>query len=196
MGILGEIGNVLFKGVTKNLSPYVFPFPPLPLADIPSVLKKKALNTHHNVTHLGKRDHICPYEHCDSAFAYKHLLQRHLGKVHATKADETTDEDEEFGDDEVKKEKLVQRMDIDVITGKTYNSLASSRLNDPTSNVLRCPHPLIPGCTTTSSSSRYKGCEYVFSRAYDLRRHLKAEHGVTVDKEVVDEWVRGKRRLY
>ena len=68
-------------------------------------------------------------------------------------------------------------------------------LNDPTSNVLRCPHPLTPGCTTTSSSSCYKGCEYVSSRAYDLRRHLKAEPRVTVDKEVLDEWVRGKRKI-
>ena len=195
-GILGEIGNVLFKGVIKILNQCVSSFPPLPLVYIPSVLKKKALNTHHNVTHLGKRDHICPYEHCDSTFAYKHLLQRHLGKVHTTKEGEATEEDEE-GDAELKKEKLVQMMDIDTITGKTYKSLASSRLNDPTSNVLRCPHPLIPGSTTTtSSSSRYKGCEYVFSRAYDLRRHLRAEHGVTVDKEVADEWVRAKRRLY
>lgn len=170
------------------MSPLLSPFP---FVNIPTLSKKKALNTHHNVTHLGKRDHICPYEHCDSTFAYKHLLQRHLGKVHTTsKGDETTEESEE-GNAERKKEKLVQRMDIDSITGKAYNSLASSRLNDPTSNTLRCPYPLIPGPTATSSSS---GCEYVFSRAYDLRRHMKAEHGVAVDKEVVDEWVRGKRR--
>lgn len=76
-------------------------------------------------------------------------------------------------------------MDIDVITGKTYNSLASSRLNDPTSNVLRCPHPLTPGSTPPLRPPVTK--EYVSSRVYDLRRHLKAEHGVTVDKEVVDD---------
>lgn len=31
-------------------------------------------------------------------------------------------------------------------------------------------------------------CEYVFGRAYDLRRHLRAVHGVVVEKEVVDRW--------
>ena len=112
------------------------------------------------------------------------MLKRHLGKVHTANKDEATGEEWE-GDVKRKKKKLVQRMDIDVITGKTYNSLASSRLNDPTSNVLRCPHPLTPGSTPPLRPPVTK--EYVSSRVYDLRRHLKAEHGVTVDKEVVDD---------
>ena len=38
-----------------------------------------------------------------------------------------------------------------------------------------------------------KRCAYIFSRAYDLRRHLKAEHGLELDKEEVDGWVRDWR---
>jgi len=30
----------------------------------------------------------------------------------------------------------------------------------------------------------------VFGRAYDLRRHLRAVHGVVLDKAVVDAWAR------
>jgi hypothetical protein len=29
-------------------------------------------------------------------------------------------------------------------------------------------------------------CEFLFSRAYDLRRHLLAEHGFEVEQEVLD----------
>ena len=36
-------------------------------------------------------------------------------------------------------------------------------------------------------------CEYVFGRAYDLRRHLRAVHGVSLDKDVVDAWARKER---
>jgi len=33
-------------------------------------------------------------------------------------------------------------------------------------------------------------CEWVFGRAYDLRRHLRAVHGVELDKGTVDGWAR------
>lgn len=36
-------------------------------------------------------------------------------------------------------------------------------------------------------------CTYVFSRAYDLRRHLLAEHSLELEREVVDEWVRSTK---
>lgn len=38
-----------------------------------------------------------------------------------------------------------------------------------------------------------KACDYVFSRAYDFRRHLRAEHGVDAEKDRVDEWVKGAK---
>jgi len=41
--------------------------------------------------------------------------------------------------------------------------------------------------------SASKACDYVFSRAYDLRRHLRAEHGVEAEKESVDDWVKSAK---
>jgi hypothetical protein len=37
-------------------------------------------------------------------------------------------------------------------------------------------------------------CKFVFSRAYDLRRHLTAYHELEYPKEVIDGWVR-KRKI-
>jgi hypothetical protein len=47
-------------------------------------LQKKALMTHNNITHLGRRDHICSYPACGQKFGYNHLLQRHTAKMHWT----------------------------------------------------------------------------------------------------------------
>lgn len=92
-------------------------------------------------------------------------------------------------------------MDINTITGLTYATNASERLSSSTA--LRCPHPhhlvgLVPASMSAdaqiiATTSTSKGCEYVFSRAYDLRRHLRAEHGVEVGKERVDAWVRERK---
>ena len=159
------------------------------------------MTTHHNVTHLGRRDHRCPREHCNSAFGYKHLLQRHLAKVHSTQTGESdsaepTDEEEE--DEQAMptgKVKDIQRMDINSITGMTYATQARERLM--ASKALRCPHPHLGELVAISDewdadgASQSKSCNHVFSRAYDLRRHLRAEHGVHVEKERVDKWVKG-----
>jgi hypothetical protein len=61
---------------------------------------------------------------------------------------------------------------------------------------LRCPHPAMEGLPSTPSGKSHNlwvdtaACEYVFGRAYDLRRHLRAVHGVDLDKEAVDGWAR------
>jgi hypothetical protein len=158
------------------------------------------MTTHHNVTHLGRRDHVCSHENCGSTFGYKHLLQRHLAKFHSEQADESdsaesTDE-ESSTPTNTGKGKAVQRMDIDTITGMAYASNANKRL--ASSNALRCPHPDLGALVSIPASAdggmaaatTSKACDYVFSRAYDLRRHLRAEHGVQVEKERADEWVR------
>ncbi|KAG1891187.1 hypothetical protein F4604DRAFT_1704758 [Suillus subluteus] len=31
----------------------------------------EALTTHNNVINLGHRNHVCPHQHCSSAFGYK-----------------------------------------------------------------------------------------------------------------------------
>jgi hypothetical protein len=68
---------------------------------------------------------------------------------------------------------------------------------------LRCPHPALEGllsAASVESLSNLRGdatpCEYVYGRAYDLRRHLRAVHDVELDKETVDGWarkIRGKK---
>lgn len=184
-------------------------------------LQKKALSTHHNIAHLGRRDFICPHARCKRAFGYKHLLQRHLAKLHApqssSESGEESDEnpgpdsgvDSEGQSDEPSGDapKADNAMDIDLITGSAYATRAKESLMHATK--LQCPYPHLPpslsseeapqeaGLDSASASSRSKrktDCLYVFSRAYDLRRHLQAEHGVTVEREKVDEWVRLQKK--
>ncbi|TFY59614.1 hypothetical protein EVJ58_g5676 [Rhodofomes roseus] len=97
---------------------------------------------------------------------------------------------------------------IDFITGAAYDTRSQARLNNGTRS-LRCPFPDLPpsfcvnnggngvaaddGATTTPTTTGQPRCQYVFSRAYDLRRHLLAEHEVEVAKEVVDEWVKSTK---
>jgi general transcription factor IIIA len=53
--------------------------------------------------------------------------------------------------------------------------------------------PTAAGITTNQRSDSKRNCDYAFSRAYDLRRHLKTAHGLLADKESVDQWVKGKK---
>ncbi|KAI0639277.1 hypothetical protein C8Q77DRAFT_1080385 [Trametes polyzona] len=177
---------------------------------------KKALTTHHNIAHLGRRDFVCPHEHCKRAFGYKHLLQRHLAKVHAPQSESETAEESGNGsgagsgsgseseqdNPSASAQDVDGTMDIDLITGSAYATRAKESLKQATK--LQCPFPHLPPILSTedtveggsgpaqaaSSSKRIADCQYVFSRAYDLRRHLQAEHGLNVVREKVDEWVR------
>ncbi|KAH7921273.1 hypothetical protein BV22DRAFT_1038843 [Leucogyrophana mollusca] len=212
---------------------------------------KKALTTHHKITHLGRRDHICPHAHCTSAFGYKHLLQRHLAKIHSspthnssisnpappsaqmarddstseTDPEPETDADVDKPLDDDQDDPTAFKFDIDLITGKFY---AQSHSAKPNSKHIHCPWPdvagLLPDATgafpqshtempmgSSSQNSRLSSqiavadpgshahastrpCAHVLTRAYDLRRHLRAEHGLDVDKDVVDSWVRRRGR--
>ncbi|CDO72362.1 hypothetical protein BN946_scf184977.g59 [Trametes cinnabarina] len=176
---------------------------------------KKALNTHHNIAHLGRRDFVCPHDHCRRAFGYKHLLQRHLAKLHApdqsfSSGDEGNDASKPDSSGEVDAHshnihEPTHAIGIDLITGSTYAARAKASLQQATK--LQCPFPHLPPSflptsteqeTTTStltgsSSKRKNDCQYVFSRAYDLRRHLQAEHGIHVERAMVDEWVSSEK---
>jgi general transcription factor IIIA len=83
---------------------------------------------------------------------------------------------------------------INEITGVAYEERAA-RMQAP----LKCPHPAMEGLPSAPSVESLSlwgdeaPCEYVFGRAYDLRRHLRAVHGVVLDKEVVDAWARRMR---
>ncbi|PPR02412.1 hypothetical protein CVT26_011380 [Gymnopilus dilepis] len=158
---------------------------------------RKALNTHVNVTHLGKRDFVCQHSDCGSAFGYKHLLQRHLAKVHSTGSGQDAPEEESAAEEvQVHGETT---SDIDAITGYAYLKRAEVRLKE--AKALRCPFPelreLVVGDvqdTIAASNSAPRSCDYVFSRAYDLRRHLSAAHDIVVEKERVDLWVRKQKK--
>ncbi|KAM5538163.1 hypothetical protein V8D89_008050 [Ganoderma adspersum] len=157
---------------------------------------KKALTTHHNIAHLGRRDFVCPHEHCKRAFGYKHLLQRHLAKLHAP-LDASPDHD--AADVDETEPETDTGADIDFLTGRAYISRAQESLKQATK--LQCPFPDLPPQLSgemeqvASRSWQANSCQYVFSRAYDLRRHLHAEHGVDVEREKVDDWVRAEKRV-
>ncbi|GJE86014.1 transcriptional repressor, putative [Phanerochaete sordida] len=155
---------------------------------------KKALTNHRNVNHLGRRDFICHHESCGRAFGYKHLLQRHLSKIHKAA---TTDEDISADDSEAggaAREPLrPQGVRVDDITGMSYVKRAQKQMLSLRS--LCCPFPdltgLAPGAIQATGSGRR--CEYVFTRAYDFRRHLSSEHGLNVEKEDVHAWVQSAK---
>lgn len=155
-------------------------------------MQKKALTTHHNVIHLNQRNHVCPHIHCNSAFGYKHLLERHLAKLHSSESihAETSAEEEASATD------TDGAMDIEAITGKAY----ANRLQNAMS--IRCPYPHIDALVASSAAldpygpSSSKTCEHILTRAYDLRRHLRSEHGVDTEKEKVDTWVKAQRHTH
>ena len=143
------------------------------------------MTTHTNITHLGKRDFICRHPDCDRAFGYKHLLQRHLAKAHPSELES----DSSSGDDDITSK---ADFDIDTITGEAYAKRAEEMVKSAQS--LRCPYPHLQNLAVDinfpDSSSSHRNCDYVFSRAYDLRRHLAASHDVNLPKETIDEWVK------
>ncbi|KAG6837805.1 hypothetical protein H0H93_016173 [Arthromyces matolae] len=163
---------------------------------------KKALDIHTKVTHLGRRDFICSHEGCGQAFGYKHLLQRHFAKAHnttTTTADEDTPHDESDESDWASGDRVLQKpmqnsLDIDTITGHSYAQRA--RANVANAIALLCPYPQLQDIEFEQEPqiNVALSCQYAFSRAYDLRRHLKAVHSVDAPKESVDKWVSRQKR--
>ncbi|CAL1696061.1 unnamed protein product [Somion occarium] len=148
------------------------------LCDVPGCGKdfksKKALTTHNNISHLGRRD-------------FRHLAKLHPTEVAAVLVDPVTEDVEDHVE-------TSDAFDIDDITGVTYGVRAKERMQS--TRALQCPHPdLQPflGSIHQALPAGNAKCEYVFSRAYDLRRHLRAIHCLDVEKEIVDEWVRAAR---
>lgn len=158
--------------------------------------QKKALTTHQKVNHEGRRDFVCPHETCKRAFGYKHLLQRHLAKLHAA-VPEADAQSSDHGEESAAAEHSdAPPFNIDDITGKTYKTRATAHL--ALAHKLQCPHPDLHNLTSdeVDGASGSKRCEFVFSRAYDLRRHLRSEHGVDLDKDIVSMWMeRTKSRM-
>lgn len=161
------------------------------------------------MTHLGRRDFACPT--CGRAFGYKHLLQRHTAKAHPAEpaspesgsesgAEHSTDEEDHAKTPKGKD--TATPFSIDFITGAAYDARSQARLSSG-SRSLQCPFPDLPPSLCCSDDAERAAapssvdggprCLYVFSRAYDLRRHLLAEHKLEPEREVVDEWVRSAK---
>lgn len=104
------------------------------------------------------------------------MLQRHLAKAHSTSSSSDSEEEP--------KQKATIRMDIDSITGKSYVDHAKA-------NAFQCPYPDLPEIFAMAGPSTSRPCAHFFRRAYDLRRHMRSEHRLDVEKELVDEWVKG-----
>ncbi|TFK44446.1 transcription factor iiia [Crucibulum laeve] len=157
---------------------------------------KKALTTHNNVTHLGRRDFVCTHDKCGRSYGYKHLLQRHIARAHAPPTSSSShsedSEDSDSPDD---------TFNIDLITGYSYAKHARAAV--ASGKMLRCPYPHLPDDLLTVSAvspqvlektvGTSANCGYVFSRAYDLRRHLRATHAIETQKDDVDEWVKDQK---
>lgn len=159
-----------------------------------------------NVNHLGQRNFVCEREGCGKAFGYKHLLQRHCAKLHGIHSDDARSDKEGAMDKESNVEPSPVRDEsfIEVLTGRAYkrrklepDSMAShkevrSRKSKKGKRVLRCPWPQFGDVMDVVGESNHKqhtACDAIFNRAYDLRRHLKADHGLEVTKEEVAAWV-------
>ena len=159
----------------------------------------KALQIHTSVEHQGRRDFSCTHDDCTRAFGHKHLLRRHVAEAHPSKR--STPRSTSSEDEEAQAHDSEDDFSIDLITGNLYAKQAEANLK--TATVLRCPYPELDGLAdpddpevqkSTAGSSVPPICVYVFSRGYDLRRHLGAIHNVVVSKELVDKWVIKKKQ--
>jgi general transcription factor IIIA len=82
-------------------------------------------------------------------------------------------------------------LDINAITGNTYAARAKAQVL--AGKVLQCPYPDLGELASSVAVGVMGGsgrCQYVFSRAYDLWRHLRTAHSVKAERSDVDEWVR------
>lgn len=206
------IGSARSRGVRRISNPCVSPVPVIVMAVLISESwQKKALTTHHTITHQGRRDFPCSVEGCGRAFGYKHILQRHQARRHnkgCVKAEgcedreHHTDADGDSSETErsrPKKQRTQRAESPDTSTINEITGIAYEERVARTQAALRCPHPTMEGLPSAPPAESLDmwadaaPCEYVFGRAYDLRRHLRAVHGVVLDKDVVDAWARRMR---
>lgn len=145
--------------------------------------QKKALDNHVGITHQGLRPFACPVSNCGMVFGYKHVMQRHLSRKHSRGASES---DLGAQDEALESHQSEESGVLDLLTGKQY---LKTRTTQRAKRLIPCPwpHMLAANRTSSASVSDKPGCSFVFSRIYDLRRHLRAEHDLEVDQSVLDE---------
>ncbi|KAG8967632.1 Strongly-conserved Zn-finger binding protein (TFIIIA) [Tulasnella sp. 419] len=150
---------------------------------------KNALKNHRKVAHDKRLDFSCRELGCSQTFGYKHVLQRHIQTCHSKapllnpRADEPPFVPEILPPEPEVAGPLVPikpnvmpaaTFSIDDITGKSYNDKATARAKK-----LVCP--LTSAELGLDEDQKQVNCKHIFSRLYDLRRHLKAIHGVDME---------------
>jgi hypothetical protein len=159
------------------------------------------MTVHVNVTHLGQRNFACDQEGCDQKFGYKHLLQRHYAKIHGIHSDMEKSSDKASEDDVMDTatdEDAESSPFIEELTGarKRRQKLggesqvgASSGHSTKPKKIIKCPWPHVFAEKGSITASKQHNCSAILNRAYDLRRHLLADHALSVEKEEVAAWV-------
>lgn len=124
-------------------------------------------------------------------FGYKHVLQRHLARKHLRARSLDSSAAGAADDDDPDP---LSADPIHLLTGKQKLKDGLSRR---TTRKITCIwYDLFKSGLVLSSSSSLSSasapCAFAFTRVYDLRRHLKSEHGLKVETQILSEWL-GRR---
>ncbi|KAF8677527.1 Zinc finger, C2H2 type [Rhizoctonia solani] len=157
---------------------------------------KKAQQDHMRVSHEGLRKFECPDAGCDKTFGYKHVMQRHLERHHRPQNNESALPKPNSKPTNQKNTAKAGTL-IGLLTGQDYDeSPQSSKSNaPPRPRLISCPWPSAFGTTklvnepASSTIDNLVKCAFKFSRAYDLRRHLRSAHGLEAGADEVNAWV-------
>jgi uncharacterized C2H2 Zn-finger protein len=169
------------------------------------------MNVHINVSHREQRDFKCDHAQCGRTFGYKHLLQRHMAKIHGIRSEghDSSELGAQNSGRGIKRKNgtsmVVEAPFIEALTGKAYKrrgevpepSSVSTTTPSPTKasrKIIRCPWPHFSRRNGDAGGmergDHIQGqCEAIFHRAYDLRRHLKAGHALLVEKVELAAWL-------
>lgn len=113
-------------------------------------------------------------------------MQRHLARKHPRR--QTPEAPGKLSPEEKEVERSPDEPSLlDLLTGKHYNR-PSTGTKKNIQRTIKCPWPGVAhsNADTLSPMEFTSPCEFIFSRAYDLRRHLLAEHGFEVEQGVLD----------
>ncbi|KAF8705406.1 Zinc finger, C2H2 type, partial [Rhizoctonia solani] len=153
---------------------------------------KKAQQDHMRVNHEGLRKFECPDAGCDKTFGYKHVMQRHLERHHRPEDSESALPKPSSNPTNQKNITKTSTL-IGLLTGQDYDkSPRSSKSNaSPRPRLINCPWPNAFGTTKLVNQPTFSTvkCAFKFSRAYDLRRHLRSAHELEAGADEVNAWV-------
>ncbi|KAF8600465.1 hypothetical protein BDV93DRAFT_525337 [Ceratobasidium sp. AG-I] len=164
---------------------------PCPKNDCDKAFKsKKAQQDHVRVSHDGSRKFPCTVSDCALSFGYKHVMQRHVERHHSNRQDEPSTAS-------TPESSYALGQTISLLTGQDYLRVSTkSKLQ----RVIACPWPDAFGAEdvpqAAGPASVGSRCAFMFSRAYDLRRHLRSAHGLEVEAEDVNSWVVERKRSF